>query len=78
MANQIENNINLTKLESRPITGNPWEKIFYVDVGGIIEDGPMQTAFDKLREMTRYVKRLACYPVEEVSPTRIAATKALS
>jgi chorismate mutase/prephenate dehydratase len=72
-----ENNINLTKLESRPINGNPWEEMFYVDVEGNIEDGPMQTAFDKLRGMTRYFKVLGCYPVEEVSPTRIAASKAL-
>jgi chorismate mutase/prephenate dehydratase len=73
-----ENGINLTKLESRPITGNPWEEMFYVDVEGNIEDGPMQTAFDTLRGMTRYFKVLGCYPIEEISPTRIAATKALS
>ncbi|GAB55675.1 chorismate mutase [Glaciecola punicea ACAM 611] len=73
-----ENNINLTKLESRPINGNPWEEMFYVDVEGNTEDGPMQTAFDKLRGMTRYFKVLGCYPVEKVSPTRIAASKALS
>ncbi len=72
-----QNNINLTKLESRPITGNPWEEMFYVDVEGNIEDGPMQMAFDQLRGMTRYFKVLGCYPVEEVSPTRIAATEAL-
>jgi chorismate mutase/prephenate dehydratase len=72
------NDINLTKLESRPINGNPWEEMFYVDVEGNIEDGPMQTAFDTLRGMTRYFKVLGCYPVEEISPTRIAATKALT
>ena len=73
-----ENNINLTKLESRPINGNPWEEMFYVDVDGNIEDGPMQTAFEKLRAMTRYFKVLGCYPVEEISPTRIAASKAFT
>lgn len=72
-----ENNINLTKLESRPINGNPWEEMFYVDVKGNIEDGPMQTAFDKLRGMTRYFKVLGCYPVEEVLPTRVSVTEAL-
>jgi chorismate mutase/prephenate dehydratase len=55
-----ENHINLTKLESRPITGNPWEEMFYVDVEGNIEDGPLQTAFDRLRGITRYFKVLGC------------------
>lgn len=72
-----QNNINLTKLESRPITGNPWEEMFYIDVEGNIEDGPMQIAFEQLKGMTRYFKVLGCYPVEEISPTRIAATQAL-
>jgi chorismate mutase/prephenate dehydratase len=73
-----ENEVNMTKLESRPINGNPWEEMFYIDMLGNIEDGPMQVAFDKLRGMTRYFKVLGCYPVEAVSPTRIAAAKALS
>lgn len=72
-----ENSINMTKLESRPITGNPWEEMFYLDVQGNIEDGPMQTAMDALRGMTRYFKVLGCYPVEEVSPTKVAAVNAL-
>lgn len=73
-----ENNINMTKLESRPVNGNPWEEMFYMDMVGNIDDGPMQTTVDKLRGMTRYFKVLGCYPVEEISPTRIAAAKALS
>ena len=72
-----ENEINMSKLESRPITGNPWEEMFYLDVEGNIEDGPMQKAMDQLRGMTRYFKVLGCYPVEEVSPTKVAAVNAL-
>ena len=72
-----ENRINMTKLESRPITGNPWEEMFYLDVEGNIEDGPMQNAMASLRGMTRYFKVLGCYPVEEVSPTKVAAVNAL-
>lgn len=73
-----ENNINMTKLESRPINGNPWEEMFYLDMQGNIEDGPMQKAIDTLRGMTRYFKVLGCYPVEEVSPTKVAAVNALT
>lgn len=73
-----DNNINMTKLESRPINGNPWEEMFYLDMQGNIEDGPMQSAIDSLRGMTRYFKVLGCYPVEEVSPTKVAAVNALT
>lgn len=73
-----ENNINMTKLESRPIPGNPWEEMFYLDVDGNISDGPLQQAIDGLRKITRYLKVLGCYPSEEISPTKVAAASALS
>ncbi|MDM7859967.1 prephenate dehydratase [Alteromonas sp. ASW11-36] len=73
-----DNNINMTKLESRPITGNPWEEMFYLDVDGNIEDGPMQNALEQLAAITRYFKVLGCYPSEEISPTRVAAVNALA
>ena len=73
-----DNNINMTKLESRPITGNPWEEMFYLDVEGNVEDGPMQNALEQLRKNARTLKVLGCYPSEEISPTRVAAVNALS
>lgn len=73
-----DNNINMTKLESRPITGNPWEEMFYIDVEGNIDDGPMQKALAALRKITRSLKVLGCYPNEEVSPTKVAAAHALA
>ena len=72
------NNINMTKLESRPITGNPWEEMFYLDVEGNIQDGPMQQALQELKATTRYFKVLGCYPNEDINPTRVAAAKALA
>ncbi|MFS1704296.1 prephenate dehydratase [Aestuariibacter sp. GS-14] len=73
-----QNNINMTKLESRPIHGNPWEEMFYIDVEGNTQDGPMQIAIAELKKITRYVKVLGCYPSEEISPTKVAASKALA
>ena len=70
--------ININKLESRPIMGNPWEEMFYVDVEGNLQDGPMLNALDNLRAITRYLKVLGCYPSEEISPTRVAAVNALA
>ncbi|WP_340679858.1 prephenate dehydratase [Paraglaciecola sp.] len=72
------NHINMTKLESRPITGNPWEEMFYIDVEGNIQDGPMQQALEELKATTRYFKVLGCYPNEEINPTKVAAVSALA
>jgi chorismate mutase/prephenate dehydratase len=72
------NQINMTKLESRPITGNPWEEMFYIDVEGNTQDGPMQHALEELRATTRYFKVLGCYPNEEINPTKVAAVSALA
>lgn len=73
-----DNCINMTKLESRPIPGNPWEEMFYIDMEGNVQDGPVQKSLDALRAITRYVKVLGCYPSEEISPTKVAAASALS
>ena len=73
-----ENQINMTKLESRPITGNPWEEMFYLDIEGNIEDGPMQKALEELQAITRYLKVLGCYPSEDITHTKVPVYKALS
>jgi chorismate mutase/prephenate dehydratase len=72
-----DNNINMSKLESRPITGNPWEEMFYLDVQGNTQDGPMQQALEELKATTRYFKVLGCYPSEEIRPTKVPAVEAL-
>lgn len=61
--------INLTKLESRPIPGNPWEEMFYVDFEGNLADQRIQTALDELARLTRYLKVLGSYPSEDLPPT---------
>jgi chorismate mutase / prephenate dehydratase len=66
-----ENGINLTKLESRPVLGNPWEEMFYVDFEGNIADVRVQRALDDATRKARFIKVLGCYPSEDVSPTRV-------
>lgn len=73
-----EHGVNMTKLESRPIPGNPWEEMFYLDIDGNIDDGPIQETLESLTKITRYIKVLGCYPVESVTPTKVSAVKALS
>ncbi|MFD2178612.1 prephenate dehydratase [Veronia pacifica] len=63
--------INMTKLESRPVMGNPWEEMFYVDVEGNMRSDKMKLALEELTALTRYIKVLGCYPIENVTPTEI-------
>lgn len=63
--------INMSKLESRPIMGNPWEEMFYVDLEAHLKSDAMTSAIEELTAITRYLKVLGCYPIENVEPTAI-------
>lgn len=63
--------INMTKLESRPVIGNPWEEMFYVDVEENLKSEVMQEALEELTRLTRFIKVLGCYPSENVKPTEV-------
>lgn len=54
--------IDLTKIESRPIHGRPWEYIFYIDFLGNVEDEKTRNALNHLREITEFLEVLGCYP----------------
>lgn len=58
----------MTKLESRPINGNPWEEMFYLDVQANLKLPEMQSALRELTTITRSMKILGCYPSENVVP----------
>jgi chorismate mutase/prephenate dehydratase len=62
-------NINLTKLESRPILGNPWEEMFYLDFEGNAANETVQKALDELGQYTRFMKILGTYPSQELEKT---------
>ncbi|MFY9996891.1 MAG: bifunctional chorismate mutase/prephenate dehydratase [Leclercia sp.] len=61
-------NLIMTKLESRPIHGNPWEEMFYLDIQANLESASMQKALRELGKITRSMKVLGCYPSENVVP----------
>lgn len=46
----------MTRLESRPIHGNPWEEMFYLDIQANLESAEMQQALKELGEITRSMK----------------------
>ena len=65
-------NLIMTKLESRPIYGNPWEEMFYLDIQANVESAAMKKALHELSEITRSMKVLGCYPGENVVPVEPA------
>ena len=54
--------INLTKIESRPSKRKAWEYIFFVDMGGHVDDKKVRKAIDEVKEGCLYLKILGSYP----------------
>ncbi|MDO4333162.1 MAG: prephenate dehydratase [Eubacteriales bacterium] len=57
----IYNNLNMTKIESRPIEGRTWEYRFFVDFEGNLADGAVKNAIRGLREEASNMKILGNY-----------------
>ncbi len=54
-------NINLLKIESRPMIGKPWEYLFYVDIRADARQKECVNALNHLQEVTTYFKNLGSY-----------------
>lgn len=62
-------NINLAKIESRPVKGKQWTYLFFLDMIGHIEDPVIQEACASLRNTCSYYEWLGSYPLpEELEP----------
>ncbi|MGE5256736.1 MAG: 3-deoxy-7-phosphoheptulonate synthase [Hyphomicrobiales bacterium] len=56
-----ENKINMIKLESRPIPGEPWKYMFYIDVEADLESPELAPVRAAIAEKSEYLKILGCY-----------------
>ena len=54
--------LNLTKIESRPLRGKPWDYLFYVDFNGHTDDAVTGHALGHLAELADMWRVLGCYP----------------
>lgn len=57
----IYNDLNMNKIESRPVQGKAWEYRFFVDFDGNLNDGAVQNALSGLKEEANHVKILGNY-----------------
>jgi prephenate dehydratase len=53
--------LSLSKIESRPLVGHPWEYMFYVDFLGAASDPAVKNALANLSEVTRFHRVLGSY-----------------
>ncbi|NLV73371.1 MAG: prephenate dehydratase [Chloroflexi bacterium] len=55
-------NVDLCKIESRPLRSVPWQYIFYIDFAGHVGELRCQRALDHLGEMTMLYRMFGSYP----------------
>ncbi len=66
-------NINLTKIESRPMRGRPWQYWFYLDFEGHWRDPAAEAALVDLLRQASMVKMLGSYPAALGGPNTAGA-----
>jgi prephenate dehydratase len=61
--------VNLTRIESRPLRRGLGRYMFFVDLEGRLDDEPVAAAIAGLRQKAESVRILGCYPVGELGIT---------
>lgn len=56
-----KNNLNMIRIESRPVVGKPWEYFFYIDFEGDINNAHVKEAIDYIQNNSSYFKLLGNY-----------------
>ena len=60
--------VNMTKLESRPVPGAPWEQMFFLDLEGHEEDPRVARALAALTAKARTVRSFGSYGSDRLKP----------
>jgi chorismate mutase/prephenate dehydratase len=60
--------INLVKLESRPIPANPTDELFYLDFAGAADDPAVASMLEVLTTKVHFLKVLGSYPSRDLRP----------
>jgi chorismate mutase / prephenate dehydratase len=57
-----QNNISMTRIESRPSQRRKWDYVFFIDVVGHAEEEPLRGALEALKQETSLFRVLGSYP----------------
>ena len=63
--------LDLTKIESRPLAGKTWDYLFYVDFSGSLDEPRTRRALDHLAEYSVMLRVLGSYPEHDPYPQHI-------
>jgi chorismate mutase/prephenate dehydratase len=58
-----KNNINLTRIESRPSKKKAWDYIFFFDFIGHKDDASVKNALKRIEKESVFLKILGSYPI---------------
>ncbi len=56
-----DHNVNLTRIESRPKRGEPWQYLFFIDLDGCRQDANVAAALKELETRSQYFKVIGSY-----------------
>jgi chorismate mutase/prephenate dehydratase len=68
LAHFKERNCNLRRIQSRPVPGEGWEYVFYVEVSGHMTDRSLVTALEGVKREAKMLKILGSFPLEFPEP----------
>ncbi|MSQ04946.1 MAG: ACT domain-containing protein, partial [Nitrosomonadaceae bacterium] len=57
-----QNDVSMSRLESRPSRSGPWEYVFFVDIEGHQQDPKIHKTLKEVREKAAFLKILGSYP----------------
>lgn len=58
-----EKKINMTKIESRPVKGEAWRYLFFIDIEGHWDDPQVREGIEEMKDLCYYLKWLGSYPI---------------
>lgn len=67
-----ERSCNLRRIQSRPVAGEGWDYVFYVEVSGHVTDRPLVTALEGIKREVKMLKVIGSFPLE--TPERAPAS----